>query len=118
MIETLLVDDSAIVRAHLSRLLSARGHGVVAVDDAESALVQCQVRQFQLIVLPAVRGYSTAARVAQKMLDALGETPHVRNLALVISGSIGIALCPSDADNREGLLGLADGAMYAAKSAG
>ena len=69
-------------------------------------------------LLPAVTGYSTAAKVARKMLNALGQTLQVRNRALSISCSIGIALWPSDAGDREGLLGLADGAMYAAKSAG
>lgn len=69
-------------------------------------------------LLPSVTGYSTAAKVAQKMLNALSQTLQVRNWALSISCSIGIALCPSDAGDREGLLGLADGAMYAAKSAG
>ena len=105
------------------------GHaaGDLVLQSAAQRLTEC-VRETDLVarlggdeftvLLPAVRGYSTAARVAQNMLDALGETLHVRNLALVISGSIGIALCPSDAGDREGLLGLADGAMYAAKSAG
>ena len=69
-------------------------------------------------LLPAVRSHSTAAKVAQKMLDALSETLHVRDLGLQVSGSVGVALYPADAADREGLLGLADGAMYAAKSAG
>ena len=67
MIETLLVDDSATVRAHLSRLLTARGHVVVAADDAESALLRCQARHFGLIVLdwqlPGMDGVALCRRI-------------------------------------------------------
>ena len=50
-LETLLVDDSPVVRLHLTRLLAARGHQVTALDSGEAAWDRCQDRLFELIIL-------------------------------------------------------------------
>ena len=67
--DTLLVDDSAVTRVHLTRLLTARGHTVTALEDAESAWVQCQVRRFALMILdwhlPGMDGLALCRRIRE-----------------------------------------------------
>jgi diguanylate cyclase (GGDEF)-like protein len=59
-----------------------------------------------------------AARLAERLLEALQRPFLVDGLALNISTSIGIALAPDDGDNAHDLLRHADAALYAAKNAG
>lgn len=59
-----------------------------------------------------------AAIVAQRILDMMKEVFVVDGHELVVTPSIGIALAPHDEDTVEGLLKLADTAMYHAKKAG
>lgn len=54
----------------------------------------------------------------EKLIQQLAQPLRLDNHDLVISGSIGAALCPEDADNPETLLRYADAAMYAAKADG
>lgn len=56
--------------------------------------------------------------VAERILEALNLTVEEADPAITVSASIGIALYPSDARTREGLLKAADRAMYEAKAAG
>ena len=61
---------------------------------------------------------TVAGRVAENILDALrAENRGSRNEALV-STSIGIAICPNDAIDRQTLLSQADTALYLAKTEG
>jgi diguanylate cyclase (GGDEF)-like protein/PAS domain S-box-containing protein len=56
--------------------------------------------------------------VARKILEQM-ETPfHIKQHAIAISASIGIALAPGDAATPDGLINQADQAMYASKQAG
>lgn len=59
-----------------------------------------------------------AAAVAQRILDTMKDVFVVDGHELVVTPSIGIALAPHDEDTVEGLLKLADTAMYHAKKAG
>jgi diguanylate cyclase (GGDEF)-like protein/PAS domain S-box-containing protein len=68
------------------------------------------------ILMPGVANPATASRLAETILDALrgtGDTPETN-----ISTSIGIAICPDDAIDREALLSHADTALYRAKTDG
>ncbi|HVX78354.1 MAG TPA: EAL domain-containing protein [Bradyrhizobium sp.] len=70
------------------------------------------------ILMPRVRNPAEAGRLAETILEALrapsGDTPETNS----ISTSIGIAICPSDAMDREALLSHADTALYRAKTDG
>jgi diguanylate cyclase (GGDEF)-like protein/PAS domain S-box-containing protein len=59
-----------------------------------------------------------AIRASKRILEALAEPFHVAGAEFQLGASIGIALYPRDAHDRDGLLKAADGAMYSAKRAG
>jgi diguanylate cyclase (GGDEF)-like protein/PAS domain S-box-containing protein len=59
-----------------------------------------------------------AAKIAQKLLDAIAQPVHLEGHDLYITTSIGIALYPNDGNSAEQLLQNADNAMYRAKEAG
>ena len=68
------------------------------------------------ILVPDVANPAAASRVAESILEALrrsGDMPET-----LISTSIGIALCPEDATDRQALLTHADTALYRAKAEG
>jgi diguanylate cyclase (GGDEF)-like protein/PAS domain S-box-containing protein len=69
------------------------------------------------ILMPGVANPAAASRLAETVLEALrttSDTPETNS----ISTSIGIALCPDDATDRQSLLTHADTALYRAKNEG
>jgi len=58
------------------------------------------------------------AALAREVLDELGRPFHLGQHELYVTGSIGIALCPRDADNVVDLIRDADAAMYYSKQNG
>jgi diguanylate cyclase (GGDEF)-like protein len=70
------------------------------------------------IVLPELPSDDVAMRIADRLLEELETPVSVEGLALDVSGSIGIALFPTQANDAEALLRRADVAMYAAKENG
>ena len=71
------------------------------------------------LMLPDFGSVSNIDLVVQRILDELRQPFELGNGDFAhISGSIGIAVFPTDADNVEQLMQHADQAMYAAKSAG
>jgi len=69
------------------------------------------------ILMPGVANPAAASRLAETVLEALrttSDTPETNS----ISTSIGIALCPDDATDRQALLTHADTALYRAKTEG
>ena len=71
-----------------------------------------------IILLHDVRDDSTAARIAQKLLDTVMQPARVEGHELYLTTSIGIAVYPTDGDTAELLLKNADSAMYRAKELG
>jgi diguanylate cyclase (GGDEF)-like protein/PAS domain S-box-containing protein len=69
------------------------------------------------ILMPGVKNPEAAGRLAETVLEALRATSD-RPETNAISTSIGIAICPSDAMDRESLLSHADTALYRAKTDG
>ena len=69
------------------------------------------------VLMPGVANPSVASRLAETILEALRETSDTPETNS-ISTSIGIALCPDDATDRQALLTHADTALYRAKSEG
>ena len=68
------------------------------------------------ILMPDVANPAAASRLAETILEALrtsDDTPETH-----VSTSIGIALCPEDAMDRQALLTYADTALYRAKTEG
>jgi len=73
----------------------------------------------EFIVLLTQLGHaSDAAKVTQRILDALRAPFALRGHDVVVSASIGIALYPNDARDQDALLMNADMAMYHAKERG
>jgi diguanylate cyclase (GGDEF)-like protein len=70
------------------------------------------------ILLRRIEGGDDAARVAGRILEALGAPFDLGGHEVVVDASIGIALYPDDARNADGLLMHADLAMYHAKARG
>jgi diguanylate cyclase (GGDEF)-like protein len=70
------------------------------------------------ILLPRFRDEQDAARVATRLLKALGEKFSLGFHEVIVTGSIGISLYPHDGEDAETLLKNADAAMYHAKQEG
>lgn len=70
------------------------------------------------VLLPRIAGADDAARVAEKIVAAIGRPFDLGDRAVGIGVSIGIALYPRHGDNIEAILNAADSAMYEAKRAG
>jgi diguanylate cyclase (GGDEF)-like protein len=70
------------------------------------------------VILPSISGPSMAGRIAETILDALQAENARSATAALMSTSIGIAVFPADADDRQDLLSHADTALYRAKMDG
>jgi len=70
------------------------------------------------VILPAVSGPSVVGRIAENILEALRDENSNAPAAALISTSIGIAIYPNDAADRQALLSHADTALYRAKQEG
>ncbi len=63
-------------------------------------------------------GPRDAEILARRVVEALAEPLEIDGRRIYVSASIGIALCPDDADGAEELMRRADLALYRAKNAG
>lgn len=70
------------------------------------------------VLLLGIGNLQDAARVAQKLIDALTLPVVLESHELSITASIGIAVFPDDGDSMDDLLRRADNAMYSAKDFG
>lgn len=71
-----------------------------------------------VVLLPDLSDTQDAAKVASKILDLLKSPFDIDRHEVYASVSIGISIYPHNANNMEGLLSNADGAMYYAKKLG
>ena len=83
----------------------------------EDTLARLGGDEFSLI-LSEIKRPMSAAVVAQKILSELSRPFRLNEREISISGSIGIAIFPTDAATAEALLSYADSAMYLAKKLG
>ena len=67
------------------------------------------------VLLPALQSDDDVALIAQKVLTEIQRPIDLNGTKTVVSGSIGIALCPDDAVDHDQLFRHADTAMYTAK---
>jgi diguanylate cyclase (GGDEF)-like protein/PAS domain S-box-containing protein len=70
------------------------------------------------VALPERRDEEEVRAVARRVVEALGEPVELPKARVRSGASVGVALFPDHAQEPEGLLGLADAAMYRAKQAG
>ncbi|MGL5063050.1 MAG: CHASE2 domain-containing protein [Microcoleus sp.] len=70
------------------------------------------------VILPAIPGKSEAAKVAEKIRDAIVQPFELEKHTVSVTTSIGISLYPLDAKESEFLIKNADFAMYCAKDSG
>lgn len=71
-----------------------------------------------VVVLEGLKTPDDAGQVAQKVLNALAQPCEIEGHRIMTSGSVGIAIYPSDGADGATLMRHADTAMYAAKSSG
>jgi diguanylate cyclase (GGDEF)-like protein/PAS domain S-box-containing protein len=71
-----------------------------------------------VIVLEGQHTADDSAKLAEKLLDILREPVVISDGSFSVGASIGIAIYPTHAEDAEGLLRMADNAMYRAKQAG
>jgi diguanylate cyclase (GGDEF)-like protein len=99
------------------RALQAVAKRITEVLDDDHMMARLSGDEFAIIV-PGLANPSAAGRIAETILESLQElgasgTPHQP-----IATSIGIAICPEDAKDRQALLSHADTALYRAKNEG
>ncbi|MGP9821006.1 putative bifunctional diguanylate cyclase/phosphodiesterase [Salinarimonas sp. NSM] len=70
------------------------------------------------IIQPGLKSADGAEALARRILEAIAEPFEIEHNAVTIGVSIGIALAPEDALDRETLMRLADTALYQAKNDG
>ena len=70
------------------------------------------------IIQPGLRSADGAESLAQRILEAIANPFEIEHSAVTVGVSIGIALAPEDAADRETLMRLADTALYQAKNDG
>jgi diguanylate cyclase (GGDEF)-like protein/PAS domain S-box-containing protein len=70
------------------------------------------------VILSELARDQDGGRVAQKIIDALAKPFQIDGSEIFISASIGIAICPPDDNDADGLISNADAAMYEAKKQG
>lgn len=99
---------------HLLTAVAERLNGVLRGGDS---IARLGGDEFAL-VLADIGNANDVAVVADKVLAALSKPFLMEQHELVITGSIGVSVCPSDGDNVETLLLNADTAMYQAKAQG
>lgn len=71
-----------------------------------------------VVILEDLHNYEEIERVAEKLLVCVGKPVELAAGTVEVGASIGVAFFPGDATTPDGLLKLADHAMYAAKTAG
>ncbi len=110
------VGDSLLAEVANRLVMSVRGADLVTRDD-DSAISRLGGDEFS-ILLPRVRDAESLATVARRILRALARPFSLEGHEVVVGGSVGITVFPSDGDDPETLLRNADTAMYAAKEQG
>ncbi len=99
------------------RALQAVAKRVAGVLDDDHMLARLSGDEFA-IALPGISNPSTAGRIAEAILEALQAPFDNADAGHPISTSVGIAICPDDARDRQSLLSHADTALYRAKNEG
>ncbi len=115
------VGDSLLSEVANRLVMSVRGADLVARgdrrDDSNSAISRFGGDEFTILI-PRLRHERDLAAVARRLLDSLREPFLLEGHEVVVGGSLGITVSPTDGTTAEELLRKADTAMYAAKESG
>ena len=98
----------------LLRAMGRRVHGAVREGDT---LARLGGDEFTLL-LPGIHNAAEAARIAQKLLEAVRPPFHLEGREVFVTTSIGVSVYPEDGGDAETLIRSADVAMYRAKEQG
>jgi diguanylate cyclase len=90
---------------------------IVGMLDDNQTLARLSGDEFAIIV-PAISGPAMAGRIAENIMECLRVASLNSETDTPVSVSIGIAICPEDATDRQTLLTHADTALYRAKKEG
>ncbi len=71
-----------------------------------------------IVVMTRLQNHEEISALSSRIIDQLHQPIRVDDQTVFIGGSIGVALAPSDTNNAEELLRLADIALYQSKAAG
>jgi diguanylate cyclase (GGDEF)-like protein/PAS domain S-box-containing protein len=99
------------------RALQAVAKRITGLLDDKQMMARLSGDEFAIIV-PGLANPATAGRIAETILEALQSSIEGVESAQPIGTSIGIAICPDDATDRNALLSHADTALYRAKNEG
>ena len=99
------------------RTLQAAAARISGVLDDNQVLARLSGDEFAIIV-PDLSEPATAGRIAEAILEVLQAPADAMESYHLFGGSIGIAVCPDDAQDRSTLLSHADTALYRAKNEG
>jgi diguanylate cyclase (GGDEF)-like protein len=99
------------------RALQAVAKRIAAVVDDECMIARLSGDEFAIAV-PGISNPSAAGRIAEAVLETLQMPGEIAETSQPIGASVGIAVCPDDARDRQTLLSHADTALYRAKNEG
>ena len=99
------------------RLLEVVGKRLTSLLRKSDTVARMGGDEFMLLLPEIARG-EDAAKIAQKVLEAVRKPFEFDDYEIHISTSIGIALCPNDGEDADALMRNADIAMYRAKAQG
>jgi diguanylate cyclase (GGDEF)-like protein len=99
------------------RLLAMAGHQLAAAAGEGSLVARIGGDEFVALVSRS-EDDDTAVATGDRLLAALRTPFQVFDNEIILSGSVGIALCPEHGTDLRALLGRADAAMYVAKRQG
>jgi diguanylate cyclase (GGDEF)-like protein/PAS domain S-box-containing protein len=90
---------------------------IVGMLDDSQTIARLSGDEFAIIV-PAISSPAVAGRIAEDIIESLRAASDNSETDAPVSVSIGIAICPEDATDRQMLLTHADTALYRAKKEG
>ena len=99
------------------RMLQVAANRISALLDSTQMMARLSGDEFAIIV-PGLSDPATAGRIAENILDDFQAAAASAETEALVSTSIGIAICPDDATDRNTLLTHADTALYRAKNDG
>ncbi|MGP1716036.1 MAG: bifunctional diguanylate cyclase/phosphodiesterase [Methylophilus sp.] len=98
------------------RLLLQAGHRLIQCIDENGLVARLGGDEFVLMLSDAHASY--VEHIAQKVIDSLSEPFKLEHSHAYVAASLGIAIFPDDASNKEDLMKRVDQAMYASKQKG
>jgi diguanylate cyclase (GGDEF)-like protein len=99
------------------QMLQVFANRVTALLESGQTMARLSGDEFA-IILPHLSSPATAGRIAENILQELRTAMTTADADSLLATSIGIAVCPDDATDRQTLLSHADTALYRAKNEG